>query len=134
MEVAWTEELATGNAVIDAQHKSIFKAANDMLIACQEGRGRELVGKTISFLERYVVEHFQAEEKLMKESAYTGCARHAAEHREFMESFAGIREQFDKEGESLSIIVNTNHALVRWLTSHIKKSDRAFSDFIRKYS
>ena len=41
MSFAWSPELATGNTVIDNQHKELFAAADALFSACQIGRERQ---------------------------------------------------------------------------------------------
>ena len=67
MAIEWTEDLATGVPEIDAQHKELFSRINRLLEACNQGQGRAEVGKTLAFLEEYVLIHFSTEEKIMTE-------------------------------------------------------------------
>jgi hemerythrin len=61
----WTQDLAVGVDQIDRQHQELFARTNGLLSAMAQGKGREEVGKTVSFLESYVGTHFRDEEKLM---------------------------------------------------------------------
>jgi len=46
---AWSQELATGNSKIDDQHKLLFAAANELFNACQIGKERQEVERTMYF-------------------------------------------------------------------------------------
>ena len=70
MALPWTEDLATGEYIIDNHHKNIFKVANDMEEAINEGKGDASIGMTLQFLECHVVKHFHTEEDFMKKYNY----------------------------------------------------------------
>ena len=44
MQITWREELSVGVPLIDDQHKELIPHFNALLIACNEGRGKEEVG------------------------------------------------------------------------------------------
>lgn len=41
MRYEMTKDLETGNALIDSEHRQLFKAVNDLLDACSQGKGRK---------------------------------------------------------------------------------------------
>lgn len=45
MAIEWTDELATGVNKIDNQHKELFKRINNLLDACNQGKGKDEVKK-----------------------------------------------------------------------------------------
>ena len=61
---------------IDAEHKQLFDAINDLMDACAQGVGREKIMSTTQFLNSYVNKHFGDEEKLQVQSKYPGYAAH----------------------------------------------------------
>lgn len=131
MSIEWTTDLATGMGEIDNQHIELFRRINDLLEACNQGRGKAEVARVIAFLEDYVINHFGEEEKYMAVYAYTEYAGHKAQHKEFMENFSGIRRQFESEGPGLPIVIATNHLVVEWLRDHIRKRDKALGAFLK---
>ncbi len=132
MSVEWTNELATGIGVIDEQHKEIFRRIDGLLGACREGKGRDAVSGVLSFLENYVIEHFAAEEKIQRDYIYPEYKNHKAMHDAFMEDVAKLKQQFDKEGPSLTMVMSTNHIVVEWLVNHIKKVDKSLGDYLKQ--
>jgi len=130
----WTDDLYTGNDHIDNQHKEIFRHINTLLEACQAGKGKERLAETIDFLEKYVITHFTAEERLQHENAYPGYTEHKAEHAKFMKEITSLKTQLKSEGASLPLIVTTNRVVVGWLVNHIKKDDRAMAKYLQQYS
>jgi hemerythrin len=131
MAIEWTEDLATEIPEIDAQHKELFSRINRLLEACNQGQGRTEVGETLSFLEDYVLIHFATEEKIMTGRLYPGYAGHKAQHVHFISNLDALKQQFAKEGPSVHLILLTNHTVVDWLRSHIRKLDRDLGAFLR---
>lgn len=127
----WTPDLAVGVTAIDKQHQEIFKAIDDLMKACQEGKGREAVGKVIDFLGDYVVKHFGAEEKYMTQLKYPGYKTHKQLHDGFIQSYSKLKEQFEKEGPGLKIVIQTNKVVVDWLENHIRHKDKELGAFLK---
>ena len=133
MAVLWDEELATGIELIDNQHREIFRRVDILLDACKEHRGKVEVGGFLNFLEDYVVEHFSAEENIQRHFQYPGYAAHKKLHEEFIKSVDGLREQFEREGPSLMMVVNTSQVVVDWFVKHIRKVDKALAEFLKTH-
>ncbi len=127
----WSEDLATGIAEIDRQHQELFARLNRILEACAEQKGRQEVGSYIQFLEEYVIEHFQAEEKQMEAHAYPALAGHRAEHVQFTAQIHKIKEEFNEYGTAIHVLLMAIRASGDWLVSHIKKVDKAMAEFLR---
>ncbi|HSB33212.1 MAG TPA: bacteriohemerythrin [Nitrospirota bacterium] len=132
MAIQWTEDLATDVPEIDAQHKELFSRINRLLEACNQGKGRSEVGKTLAFLEEYVLIHFATEEKIMTGRLYPEYAGHKAQHVQFMSNLDALKQQFEKEGPTVHLILLTNHTVVDWLRRHIRKLDRDLGAFLKK--
>ena len=131
MAMEWTEDLSTGSAAIDDQHKELFKRINALLEACRQGKGKAEVSQVIQFLGEYVVTHFSAEEQYMEAHHYPEFAKHKALHLEFMENFGELKRELEEEGPGLHLVVRTNHMVVQWLLNHIRKVDRALGAFLK---
>ena len=54
-----TQDLVTGNELIDSEHRKIFDEVNNLLDACSKGKGRENLSSLGEFLVEYVTKHFQ---------------------------------------------------------------------------
>jgi len=130
----WTDDLATGIAEVDEQHKEIFRRVDSLLAACKEGKGRQNVGGVIDFLGDYVVSHFRAEEAIQARSKYPRYAEHKLLHEEFIRSFAALKDEFDTHGPTLTAVTQTNTVVVQWLLHHIRKEDGDLARHIRETS
>lgn len=133
MAVLWDEELATGIELIDNQHKEIFRRVDVLLNACKARKGKTEVGEILNFLEDYIVEHFEAEENIQVHFKYPGYAAHKGMHDGFIKDVDRLREQFEREGPSLMMVVNTSHVVVDWLVKHIRKVDKALAEFLKTH-
>lgn len=131
MQITWREELAVGVPAIDDQHKELFQRFNTLLLACNDGRGKEEVGQLIGFLRDYVAVHFFDEEVLQQEKSYPGFVEHRLQHLDFVGRLDALHKQYFSEGASLTLVIQTNNMLIEWLINHIAKSDRKIGDFLR---
>ncbi|MDH4161128.1 MAG: bacteriohemerythrin [Nitrospirota bacterium] len=131
MAFEWTTDLATGNSDIDRQHQEMFKRINNLLDACTQQKGKEEIGKFLGFLEDYVVEHFNAEEKVMTERHYPGLAAHKQEHEHFKQRIATIKKEFVEFGATIHVVLLAIRTAGDWLISHIRKTDKAMGAFLK---
>ncbi|SHM42156.1 hemerythrin [Caldanaerovirga acetigignens] len=132
MAIKWTEDLSTGIETIDEQHKELFKRVNDLMEACTKGKGKQEVEKVIGFLGDYVVMHFGEEEKIMKAESYPGYDGHKNQHEIFIKKFEEFKGKLEQTGPTVDLVVKMNGFLVDWLINHIKKTDRALGDYLKK--
>ena len=132
MAIDWNPELETGIDLIDTQHRSIFDQVNRLLSSMREGRGRDEVGKVIEFLGDYVVTHFAAEEQSMTELHYPDLSAHHTEHVNFIADFEKLRQQFLQEGPTILVVIAVERRVVKWLSDHIRETDRAMAVFLRE--
>ncbi len=131
MAMLWTPDLATNVDEIDKQHKELFRRINDLLDACNQGKGKAAVKNVITFLEDYVISHFDEEERYMEKYSYPDAAEHKAQHREFMKNFSDLKNQFEADGPGVHIVINTNQMVVDWLRTHIHKLDKALGAVLK---
>lgn len=123
----WTPDLATGNLVLDEQHKAIFVWLAELQSAASEQR--TLFGAyAITRLKNFTKTHFAAEEALMKEAGFAGLAEHIAEHEAFRARLAEIHLR--SIGNDIS--PETVRYLTDWLTHHIVETDMAYVPSIKK--
>ena len=131
MGIEWTEDLAVGIEEIDSQHQELFRKINELLDACNQGKGKEVVGKIIDFLGSYVVEHFRCEEENMRKYGYPEMGSHQVHHTQFIQSFGELKAKFETDGPGAHIVILTNRVVVAWLNSHIRNVDRQLGAFLK---
>jgi hemerythrin len=84
----------------------------------------------ISFLEGYVITHFEIEEMYMAQYNYPNHALHKEQHTQFMENLNQIKHDYKKNGESLCLALRLQQDIVDWLTEHIGKFDKDLARFM----
>ena len=132
MAIVWTEDLAVGVKEIDEQHQELFRRIDQLLAASQQGKGREVVGQTVKFLEQYVVTHFHNEDIIMTKSNYPERLKHLEEHRQFISNFQDLKQRIENEGINVNTIILTNRVVVKWLTNHIMMVDKALGQYLKQ--
>lgn len=130
MPIKWHESLSVGVAEIDEQHQELFRRLNQLLDACNQGKGKDSVRELVGYLQAYVVEHFAAEEKLQRLSGYPDYAAHRAKHAEFMRAAGDLKFTLEEQGSTLPFIIVVNKVVVDWLVQHIGKMDKDFGRFL----
>ncbi len=123
MDIRWSAALAVGHPEIDRQHQELFRRAA-ALVEALAGRERAEAAQHFDFLDRYAIEHFGAEERLMLESCFPGYGVHRAEHLRFVRDYRALRELFLAHGTVPALTVKTRLWLAGWLERHIGGADQ----------
>ena len=134
MAIEWRENLATGNEDIDSQHKELFNRFNQLLEACNRGKGKDEVGNLLSFLSDYVKSHFSAEERLQVNCNYPFYRDHKQMHDDFIGSLKKLQDEFNSEGAGIAVVIQTNKLIVDWLVKHISGTDKELANYLRTVS
>ena len=130
--VAWSPDLETGNDVIDSQHKQLFKLTSDLVEACEQNKGREVLGEALNFLASYTIKHFTDEEALQLEHNFPDYERHKKLHDDFKAKAVDLINKYQEDGDSASLHLQVYSAIVRWLLQHIKGEDFKIVKHIRQ--
>lgn len=131
MAYNWTADLETGNITIDEQHKQLIGAINNLLNSCSQGKGRDALKETTTFLYNYTSKHFADEEKLQLASKYPDYVNHKRYHEEFKKVVHDLMSQLEKDGPTVVLVGKVNSSIAGWLLNHIKKEDVKVAAHIR---
>ena len=123
MRYELTQDLLTGNQLIDSEHRQLFDAINALLDACAQGAGRTKINETVQFLNSYVSKHFRDEEQLQLQSKYPGYNAHHTFHEGYKRELAAAANQIGAEGPSVKSL-HTLNTLVGTLITHIRTEDK----------
>jgi hemerythrin len=129
MALQWTTALSLGVPELDAQHAELFGRVDRLLDAMILHDRSEAV-RLIGFLERYVEEHFDAEERLMRESGYPDAALHVAEHRAFRADISGLVASLAAEGPTARIVLRLEREVTSWLRDHVYSTDHCLARWL----
>lgn len=132
MAIEWTPNLTVGIDRIDDQHKMLYKKVNELFDACQQRKGKQVIGDILKFLDAYTKMHFSEEEKYMQSINYPGYAQHCIYHKEFIVEIEKLLKQFNESGNSLVVTLSVNNLVVNWLNQHISKEDAKIGTYISR--
>jgi len=118
----WTDDLGTGNAMIDGDHKHLIRLVNKLNEAMSSGKGNSVLAPILDELIAYTASHFGREEKLMQQISYASYVQHKAEHDALVGEVLALKEKFASGALTLSSKVYL--FLTEWLNKHIKASDK----------
>lgn len=121
----WGPMLEVGVKEIDTQHKKLVELANELSDAVVAGKGKDVLGKTLSALVSYTVTHFGTEERLMDQHKYPAVADHKQQHKDLVKTVTDFKAKFDKGDANLSTEIM--NFLRDWLTKHIMNTDKALA-------
>ena len=123
MGIEWRDSLSIGVEEIDNQHKQLLSHFDQLLKACESGKGVDELKSLLGFLDGYVIKHFGDEERLQRLHRYPGYSTHKLEHDSFIAQLNDLKEEIGREGVALHHVIETNHMLLKWLIHHISSVD-----------
>jgi len=129
MRYQFTEDLVTGNSIIDSEHKTLIKAADDVMQDISNGKGKDSVQKTVLFLSEYTVTHFKHEEELQEQSQYPDIIAHKAWHKKFISDLKETAEKLLKDGATSLIVIELTRR-ISFLLNHIRTEDKKLANHI----
>lgn len=119
--IQWKQEYATGNRLIDAEHKVLFEIANE--VVNKESISIAQFKDLYLELLQYTQMHFCSEEILLREIGYIQLSTHQKNHLEII--------------QEMHILLRDNHTIAslqrelaaclqHWLINHILREDMAW--------
>ena len=125
----FTDDLRVGQATIDQQHAALYDAVNRLHDALRANHSRQEMADILAFLRAYTVDHFPAEEALMRDAAYPALEHHHALHEELVRQVMELEKNYATGTMILSIM--TMHFLKDWLAHHIQEEDQKLAAYLR---
>jgi hemerythrin len=125
----WKDDYKIGISVIDAQHKQLFLATNELSEAMTRGLTPAVIDNLLTQLEFYAIRHFQMEERYMREASYPDLPEEIEEHQYFTKRFSEIKENFKQNGLTPDIVHSIQNELSLWLKDHVLGLDQAFGAY-----
>lgn len=134
LTIDWSESIAIGHPEIDAQHRELFEHAGKFVKAIANSWDYSELQPLLEFLEKYVAEHFDTEERLMAEKNYPFLQMQIAQHAEFYKLFEDFKDELERDFKKRRIffLFRTQVLLIDWLINHTSKLDRHFGKFLKQ--
>ncbi|MGK7942937.1 MAG: bacteriohemerythrin [Microcystaceae cyanobacterium] len=119
----WNDSFSTGQPSIDAQHKELFYAVNDLADAVEQGKGETAIKKLIIFMGYYAEWHFGREEKCMATHQCPFAEANQAAHQQFLQTFQSLSQELKEKGATNEFAIRIHGILSEWLINHILNVD-----------
>lgn len=130
MYAEFTDDLVTGNEMIDTQHKELICKINDLLKSCEERSNQSGAARMLNFLADYTEYHFNEEEALQESINYPGIKEHKEKHEELRRTVQELHEMLtEEEGPTDAFAEKVSEKVRDWLYYHIQTFDRSVAEF-----
>ncbi len=128
-KINFDKELTLGIPLIDKQHEEYVKRMNHFLDSYHhDSINEEALREEISFIVSYAIEHFDAEEALMKHTNFPLSKQHIAQHdffKQSADSFAELKYTEENVRKLLRLLID-------WFIAHIKTQDSKLAKHVKK--
>ena len=130
MYAEFTDNLVTGNEMIDSQHKELIEKINAVMESCEQSNDKSVAVRTLDYLEDYTNYHFSAEEQLQREIDYPCFQKHREQHEIFKQTISDLQEMLqEEEGPSPAFVQKVQEKVIEWLYVHIQGFDRSVAEY-----
>ena len=121
-EIVWDAAFSVGNDEIDVQHKALFALASSI----ESDLNDEQIRMVILELHRFMMHHFESEEKFMEDMEYPDIDEHKQQHNQLINKLKQL-DQLDlmSDGPILSL----RKFLAEWISDHILYEDMRYANY-----
>lgn len=132
MPTRWKDELLTGYAELDRQHRRLFELHGRIIAAQGNGDSKDAIEKHLFEFIDYFSRHYETENTFMDLNEYPDRAEHKAQHDEFAHMLGDIKKRYGKTGHSVLITLLLRETAGRWMVHHIRHYDIPMVRFLLK--
>lgn len=129
MRPTWDEDMATGIAEIDADHRRIAGFFDEILVSLAEGQEHEAMVAALSRLVDALCEHIEHEDELMRAIRYPDASAHRLEHDGYFIRLSQL--MVDCQKHSRCIADKVRELLYLWKFQHQDHFDRPLARAIQ---
>ncbi len=126
--ITWDPIYSVHVEILDAQHRKLFDAVNQLMEVFEIGSGDFL--SVIKDLIDYLSVHFHQEHMVMKNANYPNFLSHSKEHQKFTEKIQEFLKGYKEGDENLGR--NMVVFLKDWVRDHTTKLDVQYGEYLRK--
>lgn len=124
MALVWSEaRFATGIDIIDAQHRTMFSMADELLDAVRRSCPEKQVGKLLDALAQAAGKHFACEEDIMERRKCSACVANKLAHRWFLEDLDELRGLLERDGVGERLFDEIDERVCHWFEAHLLAID-----------
>jgi len=130
----WNEKMLIGVPEIDEQHHNLVNALSELMTACAQDQGEDVIHRTLLFIVDYTQEHFRDEERIQAKYRYPLLEKHKKQHSGFILTVGELMNDYERTRSTNDLIANTSKILIDWVMEHIRTEDKKIGDYIRAIS
>jgi hemerythrin len=127
--IIWRDECSVGVKALDQQHQKIFQLINNLIKHHNTNNvDSEIISEALNEMVKYVQEHLDYEEKLLKENNYPDFSEHVSSHIKYIEQVTRF---------SLNIMNGDGNVpdellqfLTNWWEQHILIEDQKYRSYL----
>lgn len=128
--IEWSDKFSVGVESMDQQHMRIIAMINELIENPQHLEDQTLVSKQLETMISYALEHFELEEKLLKENDYPDFDSHHAKHLEYGKKLGTLcAASFVKDNVMADELLSF---LGEWWIHHILEEDMRYAKFLQE--
>ncbi len=127
--ITWSRSFSVGVSQMDSEHQRLVDIINNLYAAMRSGRSKDAIGSILNELVDYTKTHFSHEERLMKESGFSGYDEQKRAHEELLSQALEIQGKY-RTGTAIGQEVMT--FLKNWLVNHIQGMDKKYGPVMNK--
>lgn len=120
----WKDEYSVNNELMDHQHRRLLDLAQR--IVDDNGDHERLLGN-LEQLNKHTREHFQAEERLMRDHEYPDYVDHRATHDRIMDQLYNLMGRIKMNPGALETL---DEFMDAWVLEHIASKDKDLASFL----
>jgi hemerythrin-like metal-binding protein len=128
--VEWNDSYSVDNALMDAHHQVFFRIVR-MFGESIHKDDEDAMKKCIAFLVEYVSMHLNAEEALMRESAFPELDQHKILHETFARKIQLARDVFLNDPSALAA-EELLQTIQNWFVNHVFGEDRKYMPYLKQ--
>ena len=128
--VNWNDKYSVHNSAMDSDHRGIIDLINEAFLLHSGGGGSSTLPDIASRLYQYTLDHFEAEETLLRRVAYPKLAEHLKLHRSMAQQTHAIMLRID--ALDTGIEREAFQFLKEWWQTHILTADKDYGNYLRE--
>ncbi|MBK1665378.1 chemotaxis protein [Rhodospirillum rubrum] len=128
--VTWSDDLATGDAHVDEDHRQLMTLVNSVYGHVKQGEAGAALEASFGELKRYSIEHFAEEEAFMAKAGFPQAETHRRQHQHFLERSEALFETYRQGADTAA--VELMGLLGSWWETHIRIYDTELAHFVRR--
>jgi hemerythrin len=126
----WVAPFDLNVPVLDSEHRILYHLARSAIVALQLERIPS-AALALASLADSTRAHFEAEEQMMRTSAFSGYYNHCEQHRRLLLALERLQAALALRRASVGYAI---HELRSWMTLHIVTDDRYFATHLARQS